>query len=185
MEGKDKLGKLKLRICLDPTNLNKAIVCEPYHFKTPEDFAHLLAEATIITMCDYKKGVWYQQLHDASSFLTTFNTELYSSAFWNYSGQWCVLVQVRWMFWHDQASNHHRWHNDCWVQARPQWSWPSLHQPIKTAQKCNVKLNYDKLQYKQDEMEFFGETYTISGCKPSKVKVSAIPAVPYQPIRSR
>ena len=32
VEGKDKTGKLKLRICLDPTNLNKAIVREPYHF---------------------------------------------------------------------------------------------------------------------------------------------------------
>ena len=50
VEGKDKLGKLKLRICLDPTNLNKAIVHEPYHFKTPEDIAHLLAEACIITV---------------------------------------------------------------------------------------------------------------------------------------
>ena len=30
VEGKDKLTKLKLRICLHPTNLNKAIVHEPY-----------------------------------------------------------------------------------------------------------------------------------------------------------
>ena len=29
VESKDKLGNLKLCICLDPTNLNKAIVCEP------------------------------------------------------------------------------------------------------------------------------------------------------------
>ena len=43
VESKDKLGNLKLRICLDPTNLNKAIVREPYHFRTPEDIAHLLA----------------------------------------------------------------------------------------------------------------------------------------------
>ena len=35
VEGKDKLGNLKLRISLDPTNLIKAIVREPYHFKTP------------------------------------------------------------------------------------------------------------------------------------------------------
>ena len=35
VEGKDKLGKLKLRICLEPTNLNKAIAHEPFHFKTP------------------------------------------------------------------------------------------------------------------------------------------------------
>ena len=38
----------------------------------------------------------------------------------------------------------------------------------QTAQKCDVKLNYDKLQYKQDEVEFFGETYTTSSHKPSK-----------------
>ena len=32
VEGKDKTGNLKLRICLDPTNLNKVIVRDPYHF---------------------------------------------------------------------------------------------------------------------------------------------------------
>ena len=41
---------------------------------------------------------------------------------------------------------------------------------LQTAQKCNVKLNYNKFQYKQDEVEFLGETYTTSSCKPSKDK---------------
>ena len=76
VEGKDKLGKFKLRICLDPTNLNKAIVHEPYHFKTPEDIAHLLAEACIITVHGCRKGFWHQHLDEPPSFLTTFNTEL-------------------------------------------------------------------------------------------------------------
>ena len=49
---------------------------EPYHFKTPEDIAHLLADACIMTVCDCKKGYWHQQLDEASSFLITFNTEL-------------------------------------------------------------------------------------------------------------
>ena len=52
VEGKDKLGNLKLRICLEPTNLNKAIVHEPHNFKTPEDIAHLLADARVITVSD-------------------------------------------------------------------------------------------------------------------------------------
>ena len=56
VESKYKLGNLKLRICLDLTNLNKAIVREPYHFRTPEDIAHLLAEACVMTVCDCKKG---------------------------------------------------------------------------------------------------------------------------------
>ena len=57
VEGNDKHGQHKLQICLDPTNLNKAIVCEPYHFKTLEDTAHLLVDATIMTVLDCKKGV--------------------------------------------------------------------------------------------------------------------------------
>ena len=41
VETKDKIiGKLKLHICLDPTNPNKAIICEPYCFCIPEDIAH-------------------------------------------------------------------------------------------------------------------------------------------------
>ena len=76
VEGKDKSGNLKLCICLDPTNLNKAIIREPYHFRTPEDIAHLLVDACIMTVCDCKKGYWHQKLDEASSFLTTFNTKL-------------------------------------------------------------------------------------------------------------
>ena len=68
VEGKDKLGNLKLRICLDPTNLNKVILREPYHFKTPEDIAHLLADACIMSVCNCKKGYWHQQLDGASFF---------------------------------------------------------------------------------------------------------------------
>ena len=49
---------------------------EPYHFQTPDDIAHLLADACILTVCDCKKGYWYQILDKASSYLTTFNTEV-------------------------------------------------------------------------------------------------------------
>ena len=76
VESKDKLGNLKLCTCLDPTNLNKAITREPYHFRTPEDIAHLLVDAFIMTVCNYKKGYWHQKLDPTSSFLTTFNTEI-------------------------------------------------------------------------------------------------------------
>ena len=61
---------------MDPTNLNKAIMGEPYYFKTLKDIAYLLADACIMSVCDCKKGYWHQELEEASSFLTTFNTEL-------------------------------------------------------------------------------------------------------------
>ena len=70
VEGKDRSGNSKLCICLD-----KAVIHEPYHFKTPEDIAHLIANSCIMMLCHCKKCYWYQELDEASSFLTTFNTE--------------------------------------------------------------------------------------------------------------
>ena len=184
MEGKDKLGKLKLRICLDPINLNKAIVYESYHFKTPEDIAHLLVDLCIITVCDCRKGCWHQHLDEASSFLTTFNTEL---------GRFHYTVMPFGAKVAGDVLQHKL--DECFgkieqeikiaddimiVGYKPDHSdydqvCTTL---LQTAQKCNVKLNYDMLQYKHDEVEFLDETYTTSGCKLSKDKVSAITAMP-------
>ena len=69
-------GQVKLRICLDPTNLNKVVMRELYHFRTPKDIPHMLADARILTVCNCKKGYWHQTLDKASSYLTTFNTEV-------------------------------------------------------------------------------------------------------------
>ena len=52
------------------------IIRESYHFKTPEEIAPLIAESCIMTVYDCKKGYWHQELDEASSFLTTYNTEL-------------------------------------------------------------------------------------------------------------
>ena len=49
---------------------------------------------------------------------------------------------------------------------------------LETARQCNVTLNYEKLQYKQTEVEFFGKNYTVDGCKPAKGKVQAIVEMP-------
>ena len=76
MEKRSNHGQVKLRICLDPTNLNKAIMREPYHFQMPDDIAHFLADACILTVCDCKKGYWHQTPDEPSSYLTTFNTEI-------------------------------------------------------------------------------------------------------------
>ena len=49
---------------------------------------------------------------------------------------------------------------------------------LNTARECNVHINYDKLQYKQTEVDFFGKTYTVDGRKPSQSKVRAIQEMP-------
>ena len=93
VESKGKSGNLKLHICLDPTNLNKAIIQEPYHFKMPDVIAHLIADACIMTVCDCHKGYWHQELGESSSFLMTFNTEF------GHCSCRCLPAQAGPMFW--------------------------------------------------------------------------------------
>ena len=69
-----KMEKKKLRICLDPMLLNKALMHEPYITYTPDDVYHKLANAKYITVIDFKKSFWQFVLDEKSSYLTTFNT---------------------------------------------------------------------------------------------------------------
>ena len=76
VESKDNQGQLKLRVCLDPTNLNKAVTRNPIIFTHQKTSPTWLADACILTVCDCKKGYWHQRLDEAFSYLTTFNTEI-------------------------------------------------------------------------------------------------------------
>ena len=160
VESKDKSGSLKLRICLDPANLNKAIIREPYHFKTPEDITHLIAGACTMSVLDCHKGYWHQQLDEQSSFLTTFNTEFGRYRYTVMPSGATVAGDV-FQCKLDECFGHipnviviaddimivgkkpdHKDHDQ------------ALTSLLETARHYNVRLNYEKLQYKQSEVEF-------------------------------
>ena len=184
VDSMDRSGNLKLRICLDPTNLKKASVREPYHFKTHENIAHLLSDAYIMTVCYCKKGYWHQQLDEASSFLTVFNTELgmfrYTVMPFNATVAGDIFQCKL-----DQCLGNIKKviviADDIMIVGKKHKNGDhgqALTIILDTARSFNVQLNYEKLQYKKDEVNFFGETYTTSGCKPAQSKVSAITAIP-------
>ena len=184
VEGTDTQGKPKLRICLDPTNLNKAIIREPYHFKTPEDISHLVANSTVMTVLDCKKGYWHQEVYEASSYLTTFNTEF---GRYHYTVVPFGTTVASDMFQRklDQCFGHLQnvivIADDIMVvgkQSNHKDHDLALTTLLNTARKCNVCLNYEKLQYKQKEVEFFRETYTLDGQKPAQSKIMAIQEMP-------
>ena len=182
VEMKDKSGNLKLRICLDSTNLNKAIIREPYHFRTLEDIAHLnlIAGACTMTVLDYHKGYWHQQLDEQSSYLSTFNTEF---------GRYRYIVMPFGATVGGNVFQHKL--DECFgyipnvivtaddimiVENTPDHkdhdqAFTSL---LEKARHCNVRLNYKKFQYRPSEVEFFGETYTVDGHKPAKGKTQIL-----------
>ena len=64
----------KLRVCLDPQDLNNAILRPHYPMRTLDDIMPQLSGARYFTKLDTRSGYWAIKLEKESSFLTTFNT---------------------------------------------------------------------------------------------------------------
>ena len=64
----------KLRVCLDPQDVNKAIKRDPYKTPTVEEITHLLAGSKKFTKINGTSSYLCIVLNDKSSLLTTFNT---------------------------------------------------------------------------------------------------------------
>ena len=60
--------------CLDPHDLNKAIIHEHYKAPTLGEISHKLSSATVFLKLDAKDGFWSIHLDTPSSYLTIFNT---------------------------------------------------------------------------------------------------------------
>ena len=63
-----------IRICLDPKDLNKAILLENYRMPTIEDIATRLLEAKLFSVLDTKNEFWQVKLNEESPYLATFHT---------------------------------------------------------------------------------------------------------------
>ena len=64
----------KLRICLYPMDLNRALRRENYPMPTIEEVASRLHGARVFTSLDVSNGFWHVVLNKESSFCTTFYT---------------------------------------------------------------------------------------------------------------
>ena len=64
----------KVRLCLDPKDLNKNTKREHYVTRTIDEILPKLHGKKYFSVIDTKKGYWHVELDDESSLLTTFNT---------------------------------------------------------------------------------------------------------------
>ncbi|XP_048249931.1 uncharacterized protein K02A2.6-like [Haliotis rufescens] len=64
----------RLRLCIDPKPLNKALKRCHYPLPVMEDILPDIAEAKVFSKCDLKDGFWHIVLDEDSSYLTTFGT---------------------------------------------------------------------------------------------------------------
>ena len=63
-----------LRVCIDPRELNRALLREHYILPVLDDTLHELSNSKVFTKADLSSGYWHIQLDEPSSLLTTFQT---------------------------------------------------------------------------------------------------------------
>ena len=64
----------KIRICLDPQDLNKAVIRPKYEMPTLDELLPKLSKAKVFTTLDAKDGFYHVELDEQSSLKTTFWT---------------------------------------------------------------------------------------------------------------
>ena len=124
-------------------------------------------------VCNCKKGSWHQELDEASLFLATFNTEPGRFQYTVMPFGITVAGDVfQWKL--DQCFGHIKnvivIADNIMVVGKKQNHRDhdvALTALLETARRCNIWLNYDKLQYKKTEVDFFGETIMLNECKPA------------------
>ena len=74
MVAAEKKNTDELRICIDPRDLNQALMRPHHALKTVDDILSDVSGAKVFSKLDAKSGFWHIKLDEKSSYYTTFNT---------------------------------------------------------------------------------------------------------------
>lgn len=174
----------KIRVCIDPKPLNKAL--KRSHHPTPvlDDFLHKLSRAKVFSVCDVQNGYWHVELNEESSLLTTFATpqgryrwkrlpfglstapEIFQaqmdSAISGLKGVSTIVDDM--IIWGEGETlaeaeeDHDRNIRALFVRCRER----------------GIKLHPDKFRYRMPEVAYVGHMLSANGLTPDPAKISAI-----------
>ena len=178
----------KLRICLDPVNLNKAIRRCHYPIATVEEISSNLAKAKVFSVVDAKDGFLQVELDRDSSELTTF---------------WTPHGRFRWLRMPfglssspevfqrkldeclEGLDNIQVIADDILIYGTGDTTEEAVLQHDKAMlallNRCReqgLKLNSRKLKFKLDKVAYMGHVFSSEGLLPDPEKVSAVSDMP-------
>lgn len=172
----------KLRICLDPKDLNEAIKRPHYQMPTLEDALAKMSGAKFFTKLDARSGYWQLKLDEPSSFLTTFNTPFGRYRFNRLPfGLNCAqdIFQRKMDELIEGLNGVTTLIDDTVVTGTTREEHDAnLKAVLERATEKNLKLNPEKLIVGAQEIEYFGHRITAEGLKPDEKKVKAIQDMP-------
>lgn len=155
-----------IRLCIDPVNLNKALLRPRHPLKTVEEVIADMPDAKMFSILDAKCGFWQVPLSKESSRLTTFMTPVGRYAFLRmpygittgsevfqrcmeqlFEGQPCAIVIDDILVWGRSREEHDL----------------RLCQVMDRIRAVNLKLNPDKCRFRVTEVPYVGHLLTDQG----------------------
>ena len=163
--------KKKLRICLDPRDLNGALEREPYHTRSVDEITAKLQGMTVFTIVDFKKGYWMVVLHPDSRRLTCmalpFDRFQWKSKldaiFIGMEGVTGIADDM--IIAGKDEMEHHR----------------NFLAFMENCMENNLTLNLEKIQFKQSQVSFYGHVWSEHGISPDPKKIQALKHMEFPP----
>ena len=174
----------KLRLCLDPKPLNKAL--KRCHFPMPviEDILPELGKAKIFTKVDCKDGYWQVKLTEESSLLTTFATP-FGRYKWNRMpfgiSPVSEIFQLRLHEAVEGLDGVYVIADDILVSGTGETMQGAIadhdlkiKKLLTRCRERSIKLNKQKVAFKQTEVPYIGHLLTSEGVKAGPSKIEAV-----------
>ena len=178
----------KLRICIDPKDLNRAIKRPNYQMPTIQEVLPRLRKAKVYSVLDAKDGFYHVKLDTASSYLTTFWTPF---GRYRYKRLPFGISSAPEEF---QRRQHEALEGlsgteviaddilvygsgDCMEEAILDHD-KNLTAVLERARQINMKFNKNKLKFRVTDVPYMGHLLTSDGLAPDPMKISAVKDIP-------
>ena len=168
----------KLRICLDPRNLNEALKREPYYTQSIEKILRKFHGMTQFTIADFNKGYWMVELHPDSRKLTTMALDI-GRFQWTRLPVGSIIAQDVFQRKLDaiflSVPDVIGIADDRIIYGRTDHKHDgNLLNFLEVCRKNTLTLNPDKMQFRLPKVFFFGHTWSNKGLSDDPKKIEAV-----------
>ena len=177
--------KKSIRLCIDPKDLNEALEREPYYSRSIDELISMFAGAKVFTIVDMDKGYWQVVLHPESRKLTCMAFDIGRYQFKRLpmgSKVASDIFQIMLDSVYIGLPGVTGIADDMVIFGRNEEEHDrNLILFLETTRKNGLVLNKKKLQFKKEEVSFFGHRWNSTGISPDPKKTESILKMQFPP----